>query len=151
MCNNDRFRCHQTLMNSSRASLGSGGEGDLQFNAFSFDHNPWHISITEMENPWEGIKTQGLWSNRVRVLDCSATCRVPPRGPGISPRWLPLFCHFWLTWQAVPDDQHQFWCVYSRVPTTLPISWEYSKQSSRLLWYSGFQTGVCGRLTWMAC
>lgn len=37
-------------MNSSRASLGSDGEDHLQFNAFSFDHNPWHISITEMEN-----------------------------------------------------------------------------------------------------
>ena len=66
-------------MNSSRASLGSGGEGDLQLNAFSFDHNPWHISITEMENPGEGIITQGLWSNRVRVLDCCATCRAPQR------------------------------------------------------------------------
>ena len=38
-------------MNSSRASLGTGGEGDLQFNAFPFDHNPWDSSITEMENP----------------------------------------------------------------------------------------------------
>lgn len=50
VCNSDRCRCHQILINSSRASLGPGGEGDLQFNAFPFGHNPWDSSIMEMEN-----------------------------------------------------------------------------------------------------
>ena len=52
VCNSDRFRCHQTLVNSSRVSLSPGGEGDLQFNAYQFGHNDQHSSITEMEDPY---------------------------------------------------------------------------------------------------
>lgn len=51
VCNSDRCRHHQTLINSSRACLSSGGEGDLQFNEFPFGHNLQACSITEMENP----------------------------------------------------------------------------------------------------
>lgn len=76
--NSDRCRCHQTLINSSRASFSPGGEGDLQVNAFPFGHNPQDSSITEKENPYEEITSQGLWSNQVRILGSSAISRVPP-------------------------------------------------------------------------
>ena len=58
------------------------GPRDLQFNAFPFGRNPWDSSITEMENPWEGITTQGLWYNWIEIPGCSATFRVPPEALG---------------------------------------------------------------------
>lgn len=54
---NDRCRCHQTLINSSRTSLSPGGEGGLQCNAFPFGHGPWDSSVAEIESPREGITT----------------------------------------------------------------------------------------------
>jgi hypothetical protein len=48
--NSGRYRCHYTLMNSSRASYGPFGKGDLQFNVFPLGHNLWDSRITEMGN-----------------------------------------------------------------------------------------------------
>lgn len=79
---NDRCRYHYTLMNSSGASLGPRGEGDLQFNVFPFGHNPQDNSITEMENLWQGITTQRLWYNQVRVPSCYAASRGFPGALG---------------------------------------------------------------------